>query len=42
MSVLLVRILVASFSHLFNIQHVFLAIFTLFVRLSGFDWILCS
>lgn len=37
MSVLLVRILMAPFSHLLNIQPVFLAIFTLFVRLNGFD-----
>lgn len=42
MSVLLARILTASFSHLFNIQRVILAIFALFVRLNGFDWILCN
>lgn len=42
MPVLLVRVLVASFLNMFNIQHVFLAIFTIFVRLDGFDWILCS
>jgi len=42
MSVLLARILMVSFSHLFNIQRVFLEIFTLFVRLNRFDWILCN
>lgn len=42
MSVLLARMLMASFPHLLNIQHMFSAIFTLSARLNGFDWISCN